>query len=210
MIFFLWDCEQTSVNGFSSEKRKNVTLSTMHASVKPIDIGPKFQNKNSQNIRCRTTVMFFFSDKSLWLGFQQPVNTARFLLASLSQGRGETSLAARSSKEKRLYLQAKVFVLNLFFSLANFNLVIFDAHVSLRAHDVLGQTNRLIQPYRIVTLYFAVSNIYFCVRFCTVCMSLYLTLSHKSFLTLNGTSFQNKQTSKLCNVKRRPRLGTGK
>ena len=47
MFFFLWDCEQTSVNGFSSEKRKNVTLSTMHASVKPIDIGPKFQNKNS-------------------------------------------------------------------------------------------------------------------------------------------------------------------
>lgn len=210
MIFFLWDCEQTSVDGFSSEKRKKVTLSTMHASVKPIDIGPKFQNKNSQNIRCRTTVMFFFSDKSLWLEFQQPVNTARFLLASLSQGRGETSLAARSSKEKRLYLQAKVFVLTLFFSLANFNLVIFDAHVFLRAHDVLGQTNRLIQPYRIVTLYFAVSNVYFCVRFCTVCMSLYLILSHKSFLTLNGTSFENKQTSKLCNVKRRPRLGTGK
>ena len=60
MIFFLWDCEQTSVDDFSSEKRKKVTLSTMHASVKPIDIGPKFQNKNSQNIRCRTTVMFFF------------------------------------------------------------------------------------------------------------------------------------------------------
>ena len=84
MFFFLWDCEQTSVNGFSSGKRKNVTLSTMHASVKPIDIGPKFQNKNSQNIRCRTTVMFFFSDKSLWLEFQLPVITARFLLTSLS------------------------------------------------------------------------------------------------------------------------------
>ena len=75
MIFFLWDCEQTSVDDFSSEKRKKVTLSTMHASVKPIDIGPKFQNKNSQNIRCRTTVMFFFfpikayglSFNSLWI-----------------------------------------------------------------------------------------------------------------------------------------------
>ena len=32
MIFFLWDCEQTSVDDFSSEKRKKVTLSTMHAS----------------------------------------------------------------------------------------------------------------------------------------------------------------------------------